>query len=146
MAFELTHPLLQRLYLYWNTKRGARAMPSRGDIDPVDFAYVLGNVILVDVQHEPLRFRFRLHGSKLRQEVGYELTGRMLDELPMTEYRQLAEASLTQAVMTAAPFHAERDQFMDSRRRSYETLILPLSDDGVRINMLLVGQFYKPRD
>lgn len=118
-------------------------MPSRGHIDPVGFAFALGNVILVDVRHDPLRFRFRLHGSKLLQEVGYDLTGRMLDELPDTAYRQLTETSFTAVVRSAEPFHAQRDLVMDGRRRTYETLILPLSADGAQVDMLLVGLFYR---
>jgi hypothetical protein len=35
-----------------------------------------------------------------------------------------------------------RDLFVDGRTRRYEALSLPLSDDGARINMLLVATEY----
>jgi PAS domain len=53
---DLIDPLLQRLYDYWDEKRRARAMPSRADIDPLEMAFILGYVSLVDVLYAPLRF------------------------------------------------------------------------------------------
>jgi len=136
------HPSLRRLFDYWLGKRGARSMPSRDDIDPVDFAFVLGNIILVDVFREPLRFRIRLHGTTLVMQAGYELTGKMLDELPITEFRILAAESFTTTANTGKPFHSQRDRILDGRPRRYETLMLPLSDDDRTVNMLLVGLLY----
>ena len=79
-------------------------MPARADIDPLDMMFVIGNIILVDVLAEtPLRFRIRLHGTNLVQRVGYELTGKMLDDLPVNDFRRLAQQSFTEAVTTAAP-------------------------------------------
>ena len=41
-AAAITEPRLQRLYEYWNEKRGARRAPLRGDIDPVEIPELLG--------------------------------------------------------------------------------------------------------
>jgi hypothetical protein len=58
---------LAQLYDYWLSRKGSRRFPSRGDIDPLDFRYVLGHVMLVDVLRDPVRFRVRLawqrHGA-----------------------------------------------------------------------------------
>jgi hypothetical protein len=142
MTVRPDHPLLQQLYAYWDERRAGRPMPARAGIDPVDFAYALGNVILVDVLHAPMRFRIRLHGTTLATEAGYELTGKMLDELPISEFRTLAEQSFTTTATTGRAFHSSRDRVLDGRRRAYETLMLPLSDDGATVNMLLVALFY----
>ena len=40
----IQHPKLQQLFDYWSAKRGGREMPSRADIDPLDLAFVIGNV------------------------------------------------------------------------------------------------------
>jgi PAS domain-containing protein len=81
---------LRRLYAYWRERKGDRRMPARRDIDPIDFAYLLGNIMLVDVIRDPLRFRVRLHGTALVRLSAYELTGKLLDELPDTAYRAYA--------------------------------------------------------
>jgi PAS domain len=79
---------LQRLYEYWLAKKGQRRFPSRRDIDPIDFPYVLGHVMLVDVLRNPLRFQVRLHGTEMTAKAGYDLTGKFLDDHPVTEYRR----------------------------------------------------------
>jgi hypothetical protein len=139
----IVNPKLQRLYDYWSAKRGARPMPGRADIDPLDMTFIIGNVILVDVlAGDPLRFRIRLHGTKLVDRVRYELTGKMLDEMPEAEFRELSRQSFTRVATTAAPLHAVRDRVLDGRPRQYETIILPLSADGERVDMLLLGLIY----
>jgi hypothetical protein len=142
-APSISHPKLQQLYAYWDAKRGARSMPARADIDPLDMMFVIGNIILVDVLAEtPLRFRIRLHGTNLVQRVGYELTGKMLDDLPVNDFRRLAQQSFTEAVITAAPLTGYRDRVIDGRLARYETVILPMSGDGERVDMLLIGLIY----
>ena len=142
-ALSISHPKLQQLYEYWKTKRGARNMPARADIDPLEMMFVIGNIILVDVLAEtPLRFRIRLHGTNLVQRVGYELTGKMLDDLPVNDFRRLAQQSFTEAVITAAPLAGYRDRVIDGRLTRYETVILPMSGDGERVDMLLIGLIY----
>jgi hypothetical protein len=137
---DIAHPRLRRLYEYWLAKRGERKMPSRADLDPLEMTFVIGNIILVDVvDGPPLGFRIRLHGTNLSQRVGFELTGKMLDELPETEFRELARESFTRAVTNAEPRHGRRDRVLDGRLAHYETIILPLSGDGENVDRLLVA-------
>jgi hypothetical protein len=139
----ITHPKLQRLYEYWSEKRAGRSMPARGDIDPIDMRFVIGNLILIDViAGEPLGFRIRLHGTNLVEHVGYELTGKMLDELPQVEFRDLSQKSFTKVVTTKEPLQGRRDRILDGRLRQYETLILPLSSDGSEVDRILCGLIY----
>ena len=140
---EIVHPNLRRLYEYWVEKRGERKMPARVDIDPLDILYIVGNVILVDViDGDPLRFHIRLHGTNLAERVGYELTGKMLDELPVDDFRALAQQSFSWVTSKAQPLHSRRDRIIDGRFARYETVIMPLSDDGERVNRLLIGLVY----
>jgi len=139
----IKHPRLQQLYDYWSTKRGARKMPSRADIDPLDMTFIMGNVILVDViAGTPLGFRIRLHGTNLVERVHYELTGKMLDDLPQVQFRNLSRKSFAKVAKTAEPLRALNDRVLDDQLRRYETVILPLSGDGARVDMLLCGMIY----
>ncbi len=139
----IKHPRLQQLYDYWSTKRGARKMPSRADIDPLDMTFIIGNVILVDViAGTPLGFRIRLHGTNLVERVHYELTGKMLDDLPQVQFRNLTRKSFAKVAKTAEPLRALNDRVLDDQLRRYETVILPLSGDGARVDMLLCGMIY----
>jgi hypothetical protein len=139
----IKHPKLQQLFDYWSAKAGGRKMPSRADIDPLDLAFIIGNVILIDViAGSPLGFRIRLHGTNLTERVGYELTGKMLDELPQAEFRELARLSFTKVATIAEPLHALNDRLLDGQIRGYETIILPMSSDGSRVDMLVCGLIY----
>jgi hypothetical protein len=140
---EIAHPKLRQLYEYWDGKRTGRKMPSRADLDPLEMTFVIGNLILVDVLDEtPPRFKIRLHGTNLSQRAGYELTGKMLDELPVTEFRTLARHSFTQVATTGELTAGKRDRIIDGRFARYETVIMPLSDDGERVDRLIVGLLY----
>ena len=144
---KIEHPKLQQLFDYWESKRGARNMPSRADIDPLDLAFIIGNLILVDViAGTPLGFRIRLHGTNLSERVGYELTGKMLEEMPQVEFRELTRLSFTKVRDTAKPLQARRDRMLDGKPRRYETLILPLSSDDARVDMILCGLIYDNED
>jgi len=140
---DIVNPRLRRLYDYWSEKRGERKAPARADIDPIDMAFALGNVILVEVLPEtPPRFRIRLHGTTLAQRVGYDLTGKMLDEMPVPEFRDLSRRSFTKVVNSGEPLHVLADRMVDDRMQRYESIIMPLSGDGERVDMLLVGLVY----
>ena len=56
---------LGRVYRYWLSLKGDRSLPRRAELDPIDFAYALDNIMLIDVLRDPLRFRVRLHGREL---------------------------------------------------------------------------------
>jgi hypothetical protein len=140
---DITHPKLRRLYEYWCEKRGDRKMPSRADLDPLDMTFIMGNMILVDViDGSPLRFHIRLHGTNLVRRVGYEMTGKMLDELPQSEFLMLAQESFTRVATSAEPTAGKRDRVIDERFARYETVIMPLSSDGQRVERLLIGLIY----
>jgi hypothetical protein len=138
----IVDPVLLRLYDYWQERRSGRPMPSRSDIDPVDLRFILGNIVLVDVLAAPRRFRMRLHGTNLVHRAGYELTGKMLEELPDSDFRARAQQSFTAVVETRRAVHSLRSRTLAGRLQPYEALILPLSQAAPAVDMLLVGLRY----
>ena len=142
LAEEIRDPRLRRLFAYWRAAKRARRMPARRDLDLLDFPYALGYVMLIDVLPEPLRFRVRLHGTEITERVLYDLTGKPLDEIPDPEYRHYALARCRALVAAAQPLRVEQDRELDGRSHRYEALWLPLSDDQVRVTMLMCGLVY----
>lgn len=139
---QIEVPMLRQLYHYWDERRRGRPFPARRDLDPAEFRFALGHVLLIDVLYEPLRFRFRLHGSALALRAGYDMTGRMVDELPGPENRAVLLNRCRDLVATRAPFATRSERMTDGRIRRYEVLWLPLSDDGESITMLMGGLVY----
>jgi hypothetical protein len=140
---EISNPNLRRLYQYWLERRGDRKWPTRADIDPVEMRFILGNLILAEVLPEtPPRYRIRLHGTTLTRRVGYDLTGKMLDDMPVPEFRNLSRRSFNKVVRTGAPLHVVADRMVDDRMQHYEAMLMPLSNSGTRVDMLLIGLVY----
>jgi hypothetical protein len=130
---------LRRLYEFWKERRGTRLAPSRAEMDPISLRYVLGNLLLVDVLRDPLRFRYRLCGTNIVARVGLDLTGRFVDDHPEPQFRQFALERYRKVIELGAPLHDLRNQVFDHRTRRYEVLMLPLSGDGTTIDMVLVA-------
>ncbi len=135
----LHSPTLIRLYDYWRGKWHGDLMPGRADIDPVDFSYALGDVTLVDVFYDPLRFRFRLDGTRHVEHFGFDMTGQMLDEFPESAMRQAIYDNYRDVVQSRQPQRYYRDLTADGRPFRYEALLMPLAADGKTINMIIVA-------
>jgi hypothetical protein len=133
------HPYLSAMHRYWEARRGEREMPARADLHPQDMVPFLGNVFLIDVEHEPRRFRFRLIGTAVVDSYGKDLTGRYTDEVEPLLYREMIERHYNQTVDERRPT-LHRISFSEHTGRAHDLvrLTLPLSDDGVTINMLVL--------
>ncbi len=127
---------------YWQAKAANRLMPARRDLDPTEMVAWLPHTLLVDVIYapaaqRPLDFHFRLVGTDVVERYGREFTGHRLSSLDldgkvveiMNEYRRAVQQGSPQYFI---------DEFVQDcgRAMHYERLLMPLSDDGRRINML----------
>jgi hypothetical protein len=74
-------PMVRRLHAWWLAHRGPSGLPDRRDLDPAALRMVLPNLFISDVEPEPFRIRYRLVGTKAVRTIGFDITGRYLDEL-----------------------------------------------------------------
>ena len=136
---------LRDLYRYWADKKHGRPLPARSDLDPMEIPQLLQNVVLVDVIGDPPRFRYRLVGTAITHAIGKEITSRFVDELPLDHYYVEHLLSLYRTVIEERrPVYSEGDfagRPFRARWQSYR-LLLPLSRDGVAIDMILIGQVF----
>jgi hypothetical protein len=142
---QIIEPRLRRFFDYWVVRKGDRRFPARRDIDPLDFPYALGSIMLLDVLRDPLRFRVRLHGTELVRRDTRDLTGKFLDDMPMTDFHRIAVERCEGLVGTGDPAVFHLDRVLDNRVRRYEALWLPLSDDGANVTMLVCALIYQDR-
>jgi hypothetical protein len=137
-GLDIQTPSLKRLYQDWDRKRGQREFPARADFDPLDLKYILGNLSLVDVLQDPLRFRYRIHATNVAERIGDELTGKEVLALPHADHRNLALEHFMQVIEQRVPsVHLRHHEQVDQRVWNYEVLVLPLSSDGKTIDMLM---------
>lgn len=147
VLFRRTAPAasLLALFEYWLSRRSGRRWPRRADIDPLDIPQLLPGVVLLDVVGAPPRFRKRLVGSTIVQKEGLDTTGRWLDDCvnPLVRdeiLRQHLEAvEAPEGCCYTVEFAGD-----DGKLYSYQRLLLPLSGDGERVDMLFGGARFLP--
>jgi len=135
---QIRHHALDRLLAYWQETRGERAVPALADIDPTDIPWALGQIWLCDRLAHGNRFRYRLAGEKVNAYWGFSIAGKHLDEIVPSDRL----ASVTEKFRMACELPAVvRDRVSLSLSeeivRHGERLILPLSQDGARVDVLL---------
>jgi hypothetical protein len=144
-SLPFTDPRLEQVYRYWRGKAAGRAMPSRGDIDPIEIPKLLPDVMLVE-RHEDGRYRYRLIGTENTRAHGMNATGRFLDEvLPGPDYAAHVLGLYDECVRERRPLYSECLFFPPGRQepeRHTKVLFMPLSPDGETVNMVFVIQVF----
>lgn len=133
-------PRLKGLLRYWEDKRAGRRFPARADIDPLDLKPVLGNIVMVDVVSQEdgsVRFRYRLFGTEFVFYHGADLTGHWLDEIPNTGFRDALISMYHTVIDDGGVRMVSYDYMLESRRHRFQAVILPLSSDNQRIDIIL---------
>lgn len=88
------------------------------------------HVGLVDVEREPLRFRYRLVGSDITRGYGEEM-GRYLDQLDLDGHQHEIISEYARAAEGGEPTCATWEYTRkDGRNVRCERLVLPLSSNG----------------
>lgn len=140
-AFEsaIRSDVLRRLVTYWDRIRGARPMPARGDFDPLDARFALGYISVIEVHRDPMRFYFRLDGTKQVELFGIDCTRRYLDEAMPPDHAAMAGAFYSEVVKQGQPRYQRRQIVFHERLMDYEVVILPFSQDSERVDLLMTG-------
>jgi hypothetical protein len=129
--------MLVGLYRYWDGKRAGRSMPSRDDIDPLDIRDCMPSLIICDVETAPLRFRYRLIGTRLTELVHRDVTGRYMDESLYGDNIEVVKEPFVETYETRAPVVVSGRLIWGNIERAVAALALPLSNDGKTVNMIL---------
>ena len=143
----IRHPKLLQLYDYWCAIRGDREMPARRDLDPIDIPALMANIALLDVEYDPLRFRYRLYGTTICAIGGRDQTGRYLDEPETSRIADIVCPANRTLVETRRPHAMDAHYPLNSGRLGhFHRLALPFSEDGARVTMIMVGFFREYRE
>lgn len=141
---ELTSPRIHRLHAYWLHQRDKRGgqLPRRGDIAPDQIRDLLPNIMIVDVERDPMRFRYRLVGTRVVEYNGVEFTGRYLGEIGWPEEQDLID-SYTFVADSRQPFFGLLAwELVTGAVGRCEFARLPLSEDGELVTQILAMEDY----
>jgi hypothetical protein len=123
------------LYGYWLAQRGSRTMPARSDLNPGDIPTLLPYLMIIEKVAD--QYRYRLVGTAVVQAIGRDLTGCLVgsyvvDAKSAADVRVIYDRAFTAAhpVFATGAF-----TFKSGAKLTMSQLILPLSEDGVEVNM-----------
>lgn len=133
------YPELSRALAYWQRKRQDRFAPARADIDPADLVESLSRITLSDVFYrgDALEFRYRLAGTEICTTHWRDPTGENPRDMTPAAFGVLLQAHYEEAVHRRAPMMHLIMLTGPDKIRSYVRLLLPLSEDGARVTMLM---------
>ena len=136
---------LQPVFRYWDEKRGARRMPRRADIDPVDIVQLLPAVMIVDVVADDRRYVYRLVGTREVEARGRDPTGRPVAEAFIGSSRERVLANYDQVQLTGRP-HIDTGTVVTVQDRLDDShvIFLPLSEDDQTVSQILVYTVFDP--
>lgn len=143
------HPGLVEMLAYWHDKRGRRTYPTRGEIAPFEIPQLLPYVLLLDAREDEAEARFRLAGESVNRFYGFNVRGLTWGEV---RARILADGGTPSVGSVNRQYRrvatggvgAYRQGVSIRRNTSYlyyARALLPLSDDGVRVDAMIGASF-----
>jgi hypothetical protein len=126
----MKHSSIRELFEYWNERRGRRAAPERGDIEPGDIRGVLADTFILAFD-APASHPFRIAGTRVCALFGRELKSEAFVDLWTAESRQLVRDLLTVvAHETIGAVAGARAANAEGAALEFELLMLPLYHRG----------------
>jgi len=126
------------LFAWWNEARGTRAFPNRRDFSPLVMVPFLPAIIMHDVGGSARTYSFRLVGTAITQVLGFDPTGKSLDEIPATanmrtRFDWVLENKEPYMCTDLPTRWAKKDY------KKYSTLVLPLGPSDDEVTMLIAN-------
>ncbi|HEX6118133.1 MAG TPA: PAS domain-containing protein [Dongiaceae bacterium] len=145
---QIDSPLIRRFHGYWRGKLAApNVLPLRTGFDPADLRELLPNLVIIHVEREPLRFRYRLVGTRVVEFNALEFTGRYLGTMGWQGEHQLVEVCADATATGAPAFGFYSWTLTSGATGKCEFGVFPFSGDGRTVAQLFGIEDYDfPRD
>ncbi len=125
----MKHAATRMLFSYWDSLRGERAAPERGEVEPGEIRHILADTFILEIEEEVCRFR--LAGTRICALFGRELKSSPFTALwdpatPDDGHRQIEiVTSETAGIVSGIVGHTARGDTLDM-----ELILLPLRHRG----------------
>lgn len=127
----MTDARLLRAHAWWQAKRGARRLPDRTDLDPLEIPDLLPHLVLWErltaAAGASGGYRCRLAGTLMVQIHGHEFTGHSMAQFHGAKNAEI-QPEYDAVARTAEPHYVERTLFwMNKDYQRYRRILLPFS-------------------
>ena len=131
---------LRALLRYWGGLRKGDGLPHYAGFDVLDIPSAVGFLMLLDVIDGGEDFHYRVYGTGIAQDTGFDMTGKRLSSVPtMAPLAAYFMASYRAVIARRAALLAYHQPPPGQPIRLWVRLILPLINDRKEISRLLVG-------
>lgn len=136
---------LLALNAFWNKARNGMPLPCAASFDPISIPSHLSQVFLIQVDHDPIRFLFRVVGEDPQEAFGTNVAGQEVSsielfDLPVGKMMHEGYAwvlSQRKPVAMSGPNGALVEGYTNQ-----EMIYLPFSDGSSRITRILGASVY----
>jgi hypothetical protein len=131
-------PKIREAFAYWCRIQPSQGLPGRQHFDPTDVPQLLGCTRLLDIVGQPPMFKVRLIGTKFAERLGYDITGRFLDEVFEGFDGSNFQRRLVDTIKSRKPIWSRGPirWFCQESYRNVERIHFPLARDGATIDMI----------
>jgi hypothetical protein len=134
----MKHSSIRELFEYWNDRRGLRAAPERGDIEPGAIRRILADTFMLAFD-DRTGHPFRIAGTRVCAAFGRELKGEAFADLWASDDQELVRDILTAVAReTMGVVLSARGKSANGGTLELEAIVLPLSHRG-RTDARIVG-------
>lgn len=141
---RVADPNVRQFLDLWFAEAGAGHQPGKDFFDPLRLRFLLGSLSLLDVEKEPLRFRYRVVGTDIVQRLGHELTGKLLDDHPNQTFRPLLIQGCRVVYHTGKPVYGKIDTRALGLDWHLEVAAVPLFRPDGSVGWIGAGQTFPP--
>ncbi|WP_374381000.1 hypothetical protein [Dongia sp.] len=135
-------PRIRALSDIWLKLKGDAAFPTFNAAALAAFAHVHDRLSVVEIREEPGRKRpryfFVADGPEIAKELGFDLTGRYLDEIAeMPEFQTMLESDYDTVRTSRAPRAYAEEHHLDNLLRRIVGVQFPFGADGETVDHIL---------
>jgi hypothetical protein len=141
---EIRDSNLRQFLQLWRDAHIDGHAPGKEFLDPLRLRFLLGSLSLLEVQSEPLRFRYRVVGTDIVQRLGHELTGKFLDEHPDPALRPFLVKGATMVHHAAMPIYGHVKARTLGEDWLLEVVAVPLLGPDGEVAFIGAGQSFPP--
>lgn len=137
---QIGEPVLLELFDYWRDRTDGSSIMPRSALVPHEIPRLLPHVFIMGIEDGGKRFKYRLIGGHIQENVGRNITGLYLDQFRkgpaldhLTEFFGTCARDVTPG-KSVSSLSGESNTLA-----VYHRLILPMSQDGKTVDQLLGG-------
>lgn len=136
---ELRSPVTRKALRYWRSRCDGDRLPRRQDIDPAELKSILPNMCMLAVLDDGKDYLFRLLGTRMREFLSDDYTGRKLSEVEALQPSEKLVENFSTCLTTRQPILANTPYVGPKKEiAELEDIIMPLSDCGTVVDRLMI--------